>query len=165
MTTGLSQDRDETAVATFVERFGAMLTDLGMARMPARVFASLLASTHGRLTAAELAQRLQVSPAAISGAVRQLIQLGLAGREREPGTRRDVYRVYEDVWQEAIFRKDQMLIRILDALRDGIRAVGEVTPAGGRLNETVAFFEFMQDEIPVIMDRWKALRSELRSTG
>ena len=41
--------------------------------MPARVFSALLATDSGRLTAAELAERLQISPAAVSGAVRYLI--------------------------------------------------------------------------------------------
>ncbi|MQA27430.1 MAG: MarR family transcriptional regulator, partial [Micromonosporaceae bacterium] len=39
-----------------------VLADAGMARMPARVFVALLAADTGRLTASELAERLQVSP-------------------------------------------------------------------------------------------------------
>ena len=57
--------------------------------MPARVFAALLATDSGRLTAAELAELLQISPAAVSGAVRYLTQVGMVHREREPGSRRD----------------------------------------------------------------------------
>ncbi|HZN19019.1 MAG TPA: MarR family transcriptional regulator [Micromonosporaceae bacterium] len=155
--------RDEAAVARFVERLGASLTEAGMARMPARVFATLLASEHGRLTAAELAHRLHASPAAISGAVRALVQLGLAGRERQPGTRRDAYRVYEDVWQEAILRRDQMLARLVTMFRDGVVAVGGASPAGARLSETVAFFEFMQAEMPLLMQRWKAHQASRRA--
>ena len=46
-----------------------------MQRMPARVFAALLASDDGALTSAELGEQLQVSPAAVSGAVRYLAQV------------------------------------------------------------------------------------------
>ena len=53
--------------------------------MPARVFVALLVSDDGRRTAAELAEMLKVSPAAISNAVRYLQQVRLAVREREPG--------------------------------------------------------------------------------
>jgi hypothetical protein len=42
---------------------------LHMPRMPARVFAAVLVAEDGRRTAAELADQLGVSPAAISGAV------------------------------------------------------------------------------------------------
>ena len=43
-----------------------------MGRMPARAFAAILAADDGRRTAAELAELLEVSPAAVSGAVRYL---------------------------------------------------------------------------------------------
>ena len=35
---------------------------------------------------------LRISPAAVSGAVRYLIRLGLVHKERVPGSRRDCYR-------------------------------------------------------------------------
>ena len=69
--------------------------------MPSRVFVALLASDSGRLSSSELAEVLAVSPAAISSAVRYLTQLNLASRERQPGSRRDYYRVHEDAWYEA----------------------------------------------------------------
>ena len=61
----------------FVEDFALLLTETGVPRMPARVFACVLADDSGGLTAADLAERLQVSPAAISGAVRWLMQMHL----------------------------------------------------------------------------------------
>ena len=78
---------NDLSVARFIERFAAVLEESGVPRMPARVFVALLAEDSGSLTAAQLAQRLQVSPAAISGAVRYLTQVSLVGREREPGSR------------------------------------------------------------------------------
>ena len=153
---------DPAAITKFVERLAAMLVESGMARMPSRVFATLLASDTGQLTAAELAQRLQASPGAISGAVRYLIQVGLAGREREPGTRHDTYRVYDDVWHEAILSRDQVLVRWVTFINEGVTALGD-SPAAGRLAETAAFFEFMRDEMPLMMERWNARRARLRA--
>ena len=91
-------------MARFVERFGASLEEAGMARMPARVFVALLAADSGRMTSAQLAEQLQISPAAVSGAVRYLIQVRLITREREPGSRRDVYALHDDLWYEAIVK-------------------------------------------------------------
>jgi hypothetical protein len=54
------------AVARFVERFASVLEESGMPRMPSRVFAALLATDSGRATAAELADGLRVSAAAVS---------------------------------------------------------------------------------------------------
>ena len=61
--------RDGAAVRRFIERFALDLADAGMPRMPARVFAAILSAEDGRCTAAELAQLLRVSPAAVSGAL------------------------------------------------------------------------------------------------
>ena len=155
--------RDEEAVRRFVERFALDLTDSGMARMPARVFAALLANDAGRLTAAELAELLRVSPAAISGAVRYLVHLGMVSRGREPGERRDHYQVSSDQWYEVLARRDQLLHRWEQDLQDGIKAVGPDTPAGARLEENRRYFEFLRHEAPKVMARWQELRArELR---
>jgi predicted transcriptional regulator len=150
--------RDEQAVARFIESFASALVDGGVPRMPARVFAALLATDDGRLTAAELAERLQVSPAAISGAVRYLTQVALVSREREPGSRRDHYRLYNDLWYEASLRREPLLTRWERAMRDGMAALGPDSPAGKRMAESVAFFEFLQEELPAVLARWRARR-------
>lgn len=156
-------ERDQKAVLQFVERFALVLADAGMARMPARVFAALIASDSGRLTAAELVEQLRVSPAAISGAVRYLVQLNLAAREREPGCRRDRYRVLDDTWYQAALRRDQMVSRWESAAREGVEALGADTPAGARIAETLAYFEFVQEEMPAILKRWQERKAQLRA--
>ncbi len=159
------QARDDAAVRRFIERFAAVLTDAGFVRMPARVFVALLATDSGRLTAAELAELLQVSPAAVSGAVRYLIQLNLASRERDPGARRDHFRVHDDVWYEASVHRDQMLTRWESCLNEGIEALGAGTPAGERLAESLAFFNFVRRELPALLARWQAHKANLRHSG
>src|SRR4051794_1974188 len=81
-----------------VEHLGGALANAGLARLPARVFAALMATPDGRLTSAELATVLEVSPAGVSGAVRYLSQLRMIRRERERGSRRDLYVVMDDAW-------------------------------------------------------------------
>ncbi|MFG2194925.1 GbsR/MarR family transcriptional regulator [Streptomyces sp. NPDC048639] len=156
-------ERDDDAVSRFVERFAADLTEAGMQRMASRVFAALLASDSGSMTSSELAERLRISPAAVSGAIRYLGQVDVVRREREPGTRRDRYRVYSDIWYESFTRRDQSLLRWRSTLREGAEAVGEDTPAGTRLAETAEFFDFLHDELLGLLDRWrehKAARDE-----
>src|SRR3954465_13816277 len=131
--------------------------------MPSRVFGAILASEAGRLTAAELAEQLQASPAAISGAVRYLIQVSLIVRERDPGSRRDVYVVGDDGWYEAIVRRERLLDLWARAVREGVARPGPGPPApaappGRRLAETLAFFEFLQAEMPALLERWRARR-------
>lgn len=157
-TTGTG-DGDTLRASPFVERFAADLAEAGMQRMAARVFACLLASEGGALSAAELARRLRISPAAVSGAVRHLSRMRMVSREREPGSRRGVYRVHEDTWFEAFTQGNEHVARWLDTLQTGARAVGGDTAAGSRLLETRAFFEFLQEEMAGAMERWRRHRA------
>lgn len=157
--------RDPEAVSKFVESFAAQLVEAGMQRMPARVFAALLSSDSGSLTSAELGEQLQVSPAAVSGAVRYLAQQHMVSREREPGSRRERYRVHSNQWYEALTNRDAVIKRWEIALREGVDSLGAATPAGRRLAETLAFFEFIDGEITRMMQRWWAHREKLYGEG
>jgi predicted transcriptional regulator len=145
----------DDVIRRFVERFAMLLADAGMPRMPARVFARLLAEDSGALTAAELAERLQVSPAAISGAVRYLTQVGMLLREREPGERRDRYRLHADVWTDMYRSRAALLRRWQEEAQEAAAALAG-RPGGRRLAETSEFFAFLQAELPAAMDRWEA---------
>ena len=153
-------ERDPETVSRFVEHFAAQLVEAGVPRMPARVFAALLAYDTGTLTSAELGEQLKVSPAAVSGAVRYLAQVHLVSREREPGSRRERYRVHSDQWYEALTSREAIIKRWEDALREGVASLGADTPAGARLAETLAFFEFIEQDIAAMMERWRAHREK-----
>ncbi|WP_338698707.1 MarR family transcriptional regulator [Streptomyces sp. Q6] len=154
-------DSTEAARSRFVERFAAQLVEAGMTRMPARIFTALLASDSGALTSAQLGEQLKVSPAAVSGAVRYLSQQHMVTREREPGTRRDIFRVHDNQWYETLTNRDSVLKRWEDALREGVAALGVGSPAGRRIAETLAFFEFVEVELGAMMDRWREHRKTL----
>ncbi len=153
--------RDDAEVSRFIERFASALIEAGFPRVAALVFVALLVSDFG-LTAAELSERLRVSPASVSGAVRYLVHLGLVGREREPGSRRDRYFALEDAWRESSIRQDEIMARWLPIIRDGMRALAPESPAGERLAETLAFIEFVREETPGLIERWRARRAALR---
>lgn len=153
-----SVGRDPEAVSRFVEAFAAELVEAGMQRMAARVFAALLASDAGAMTSAELGEQLQVSPAAVSGAVRYLSQVHMVSREREPGSRRERYRVHSDQWYEALTNRDAVLKRWQHTLGVGLEGLGTETPGGQRIAETLAFFEYLEGELTLLMERWREQR-------
>lgn len=147
------------AVASFIERFGGVLEDSGLPRLAARAFAALEVSATGAVSAADLADQLQVSPAAVSGAVRYLIQIDLVRREREPGTRRDRYVLGDDLWYEALTARQALLERWVASMDEGIHLFGDESPAGARMVESRAFYAFLREEIPAMLDRWRKERS------
>lgn len=152
-------------VSRFIERFALDLTGSGMPRMPARVFAGLMVTESGELTAAELVEQLQVSAASVSNAVRYLEQIDLVVRDREPGSRRDHFRVDHEVWHQMFSRRDALLSAWADRMTEGIVLVGADSVAGRRLAETRAFFEFLHGELAGIIKRWDERRAELGFGG
>jgi predicted transcriptional regulator len=148
-------DRDDEAVSRFVERFASVLTEAGIPRMPARVFAALLTADSGGLTAAELAGKLDASPAAVSGGVRYLTQVGMIIRESQPGSRRHHYRVPDGVWEGVVADRDRLLARWTAVMREGIELLGTDSPAGVRMAESVEYFEFVGAELPRVIARWR----------
>ncbi|OKK02940.1 MarR family transcriptional regulator [Streptomyces sp. CB03234] len=158
----VSRSDGEQPAGRFVERFAAELAEAGMQRMASRVFAALLASESGSLTSAELSERLRISPAAVSGAIRYLNQVGMVSREREPGSRRDRYVLHNELWYETFTRRDQILSRWETVLRDGAETLGPDSAAGARVAETAEFFAFLQKEMRELLDRWREHRSATR---
>ncbi len=152
-------ERDPAAVREFIERFTGLLTLTGFPRTPARIFVALLTADSSSLTAAELGDLLQASPASISGGVRYLLQVGLATVHGEPGSRRRHYRMSPDVWQDIVRLRDRQFRRWATELREGVDVLGADSPAGVRMSETVRYFEFIATEITGLLDRWHGLSS------
>ncbi|GLW09507.1 MarR family transcriptional regulator [Microtetraspora sp. NBRC 13810] len=160
-TTGTGDDREIEALR-FVERFALIMSESGYPRMAARVFVALMASPEGALTAARLAEMLQVGPSAISGAVKYLIRVGMVTRERDPGHRRDRYRVDQASWYAAAASSDAVYRRFEEGARDGVEVLGADTPAGARLDETRRFFAFLRREVPDLLRRWREYNDATR---
>jgi DNA-binding transcriptional regulator GbsR (MarR family) len=142
-----------------VERVGSALTAAGLARLPARVFAALLVDDDGRMTSAELGEALAISPAAVSGAVKVLEQLGWSRREKERGTRRDVYVVDDDAWRRALLQGDHTYAAIESALA---AAAEDASPgAHERLELSQAFLAFVRSELAAMAGRWEERKRQL----
>src|SRR4051794_5119286 len=149
--------RDEQALREIVEQLGRLLAEWGLPRMAARVIFVLMTADEPSLTAGELAERLGASPAAISGAVRYLTQIHMVARAVVPGSRRDRYRLVDDSWYEGTLEKMTLLTTLADIARSGVDAAGGPgTPAGARLAGMRDFYDFVQEELPAMLDRWAA---------
>jgi DNA-binding transcriptional regulator GbsR (MarR family) len=151
--------QDEQAVRQFIERFAAVLAQAGVPLMPARVFVALLTADAPRLTADDIAGVLQVSPAAVSGAVRYLLPIGLVTRETQPGSRRYWYRTPRNVWVEISRLQDQVMARWSQILRDGLELIGPDSLASQRLDDSIMYFDFLQKELPMVFSRWEEYRA------
>jgi len=152
---GARRRRDPAAVRRFIERFTGLLTQAGFPRTPARIFVALLTADSSSMTAAELGELLQASPASVSGGARYLLQVGLITAEGEPGSRRQHYRMSVHVWQDIVGLRDRQFTRWAAELNDGVQILGADSTAGQRMTETVRYFEFISAEMAGLLVRWK----------
>src|ERR1700710_1012663 len=144
-----------------VEMFGAALADAGLPSLPSRVFSALLMDDDGRMTSAELTERLGVSAAAVSGAVKYLSPLQMIRREREPGSRRDVYVVDDDAWHGMMVRRDRLYAPLLRALASALDDHGPGHPAAQRIRLSAEFLRYVDAELGKLADGWAARKQEL----
>jgi predicted ArsR family transcriptional regulator len=128
--------------------------------MAARVLMTMTSADEDALTAKQLSERLGVSPAAVSGALRYLIQIGMVVRQPEPGSRRDRYRLVDDSWYEMSFTKMTIFKVIADYAAEGAAALGGVETRGGaRIAQMRDYFLFVQEELPAALTRRAATKA------
>jgi len=152
----MSQEPSQEAVSQFVERFAGVLANSGVPSMSARVMGRMLVSPTGTMTASELAESLQISQPAVSGAVRQLLQVGFISRERLPGSRKDHYRIRDDVFAAILERRNDAIGEWEASIRSGADLFGPETAVGRRLEEAADFFDFIRDDLSQMIKNWRA---------
>lgn len=141
------------------EQAAAMLAAAGMARMPARVMMALVGSPDEGYTAAELADRLGVSAAAVSGAVRYLVSMRLIQRLSRPGDRRDRYDLTDDAWSGMI-TSNAPLYAALAAHMDRIADENTDAPVSvARAREIADFLRYLNRRMPQLVDEWREERA------
>jgi DNA-binding transcriptional regulator GbsR (MarR family) len=151
-----TQSRDEEAVQRFVDHMATTFVQWGFPRMAARVLFTMMCSEEESLTAADLSERLGVSPAAISGSVRLLIQLGLLTRQHERGSRRGRYRLRNDAWYATTAAQQELLMSLANESNEGVAALGgPATRAGGRGADMRDFFVFYYNEMDGLLEKWQ----------
>ncbi|MDI6099538.1 helix-turn-helix domain-containing protein [Actinoplanes sp. NEAU-A12] len=138
--------RDAAALRAYEEVFTTTLMQAGTPRMMARVLVCLYTTDAGSLTASELVERLQVSPASISKAITFLEGQNLVRRERDE-RRRDRYVVDDDVWYQAMIASVQANALIIETARQGVGILGPGTPAAARLENIARFLDYVSEGI------------------
>ncbi|MFV2120539.1 MarR family transcriptional regulator [Streptomyces sp. Act-28] len=161
---GSGRGRDPRATQDLMESFTDLLEQQGLPRMAARVLVCLYVTDSGALTAADLVQRLRVSPASVSHAVAFLEQQGMLRRERPPGGRRERYVVDDDVWLRSTLAAVRMNDALVAASRRAAEALGVTTPAGARFESSAEFLLLVSESLRKTTEQWRRSRSA-RSAG
>ena len=134
------------AVREYEETFTALFMQQGLPRIAAGVLTCLYTAETGSLTAAELVERLRVSPASISKAIPVLESHGLVVRERGEG-RRERYVADGDVWFQSMIAAARNNAELAETARQGVAVLGRSSPAGVRLENMARFLDFVGESI------------------
>ena len=137
----------------FVQHAAGDLVAQGFPRMPAYVLMALNGNDEGRMTAAELSEQLGVSPAAVSTAIGYLTRVGFVRTQTVPGTRRHVY-VVPEAWYTVALTEPRYR-----ALATQARTAAEKLhpgPARNRVETMAAFYEFLDERMPELLEEWNA---------
>ncbi|MFJ1840538.1 MULTISPECIES: helix-turn-helix domain-containing protein [unclassified Streptomyces] len=138
--------RNAEAVAEYEETLTTVLMATGLPKMMARVLTCLFTSDAGSLTASDLVQRLQVSPASISKAIAFLESQSLVRRERDE-RRRDRYVVDDELFYQATIASARSNDQLVATARQGVAVLGPHTPAATRLENVARFLDFISESI------------------
>ncbi|MCX3060220.1 helix-turn-helix domain-containing protein [Streptomyces beihaiensis] len=138
--------RDIEAVREFEETLTTVFIQTGTPTMMARVMACLLVSDSASLTAAELVERLQVSPASVSKAIAFLESQNLVRRERDEG-RRERYVMDSGVMYESMMASARGTAQVAATTRQGVAVLGPATPAGTRLENIARFMDYVSESL------------------
>lgn len=144
--------RDPEAVREYEETLTTVFIASGTPRMMARVMACLCVSDTGSLTAAELVQRLQVSPASVSKAIAFLESQDLVRRERDE-RRRERYTIDDDVWYQSMMASVRSTARVAETARQGVAVLVPGTPSAVRMENIARFLDYVSESLARAADQ------------
>jgi DNA-binding MarR family transcriptional regulator len=146
----------------FADDLGFFWESAGGTRMAGRVLGALLLADPPEMSSADLTSFLDVSSGSVSTATRELIRPGLVQRVRVPGERQDYFRATmgAGAMRQFVEARIQLTRYFVELLRRGEKLASGKSPAVRRqLGDVRELYEFFEQELAAIVDRWERRRS------
>lgn len=156
-------EEDELTVAErqFIEESGSYYEAAGISRIGGRLIGLLMIADRP-LALDEIARLLTVSRASVSTNARIHLSSGLVQRVSRPGDRRDYYVIGRDAWMRRMEAAILNLRRLRRVNEHGLEAIHpENTVAEARLEEEIAFLDFIAEAMRTLIQEWQQQKSQL----
>jgi len=152
----IMQPTDE--IRNYVEKMTLVLEQSGLTRTAGRVLSYLLICSPKEQSMQDFIDDLGMSKSSISTSTQTLVQLKLIERISIPGERRDYYRIVPNVWNMLMIGQIEQTKQLKDIAAEGIQLIDKNSTDGesNRLKEMYEFYEFWEQELPLLLERWKA---------
>ncbi len=165
LSNSLIHQEQEIEEKHFIEEGGLLFEMVGLPRMAGRIFGWLLISNPPHQSPGELAEVLQASKGSISTMTRLLVQIGLIERLSLPGQRRDYFRIKVNAWSELTKQRLTQIKAFRQLAERGLELLqGEDPYLLQRLEEMRDMHAFLEQELPLMMERWEQQRSKSSPT-
>jgi len=139
-----------------IEQLGVFYEHEGFHPAGARILALLLIADKTELTFVEMRETLNISKSATSTAISLLINTNRIEYITNPGERKRYFRATIVNWKSHMREKLQGIIKISSLMEEIINQRPASTEEfNNGLKEIHSFMSFFQQEIPLLIERWK----------
>ncbi|NYE45917.1 hypothetical protein HDA32_001037 [Spinactinospora alkalitolerans] len=139
----------------YVEEVAVVLEHMGLVRMHGRVVGWLLICDPPEQSAPGISAALRASKGSISPALRFLLTAGWVEKVALPGVRRDHYRIRGHAWSSMLQKQAPLYSTVTRLAERGLADFSDEPPGRlARLREMHAFFRWVEQEIPNMVQRW-----------
>jgi len=144
-----------------IEDWGLLFEAHRMPPMVGRVLGRLHLCYPPEQSMAQLTEALGASKASISTTLGLLDRLGVVERRRQPGERQEYFRLHSGALTMHLQEQSRRLEMQLDLVQRSF-AVADCRDAEGldRLDLARSFLSFMSRELPQLLERWEASRTD-----
>jgi DNA-binding transcriptional regulator GbsR (MarR family) len=143
----------------FADALGTYLEVSGQPRLAGRLLGWLVVCDPPEQSALELATSLGVSRSAVSAITQHAVRMGVLERVAVPGTREVHFRIVEDAWSQVARSNIPLVQGVRRAADRALESLAARDPGKNRrLKGLRDMYAFMEQEIPVLLDRWEERR-------
>lgn len=150
------------AAIDFATAFSRYWVANGGSEIEGRIFGRLLLDEDNGVSAAQLAEELNISRGSISTAVRRLEQAGFLGRTRRRGSRADWFVMANDVWAGFLEREYNYLSAQRDLAATALAQLAADSPARERIENMHDYMSWLTEELD-LRSAWGEHKKQLAS--
>lgn len=142
----------------YIEEVGLFYEKYGLPKMAGRILGCLLSSTTENISFTDLQEQLKASKGSISGNIQLLLTQQMVEKYMISGDRKSYYRIATNSLENFINAKIESITVFKKILQKGI-TFG--TSANTHLKEIIAYYAFLEAEIPQLKIKWEQQKHKL----
>jgi len=153
-------------IQRYIEDVALFLEEQGLPRIAGRIVGLLLTCDPPHRSAGQLAQELGASKGSISTMTRLLVESGTLERTSLPGGRTTYFALRPDSLERKLERRLAATVAFRPLAERGLKLLaGQPRERTARLRLVRAMYAFMEQEMSLMLARWREQRERLSEQG